>query len=413
MPVEGDPACAPVPGCVDGWVALHERFGRLPLETLLEPARRHAADGFATSAALAEASGAIAGLSEAADYTAGGSLRPGQVVHRPGVARALDAIAHEGRRGFYEGEFGERLLELGNGEYTAADLARCQADWVEPLGLAAFGRRLWSLPPNSQGYLLLCSAAIASGLQLPEPDHPDWAHLLIEASREAAADRELVWHEASDGAALIAPDRTEAMRARIVTRRAGVAQPPAVPGGTVSICVVDGEGTAVSMLQSNFLAWGSLLIVPGVQVFLHNRGSCFSLRPGHPAEYGPGRRPPHTLAPALVTGAGGSLEAALATRGGYVQPQVLLQLLARVYRGGESPGEALAAGRWALAGDRVLLERNAPDRWFDELIARGHRVQRRGPFEDEFGHAQLILRDGDHLAAASDPRSPGWGVATL
>ena len=413
MPTDGDPACAPVPGCVDGWVALHERFGRLPLETLLEPARRHAADGFAASASLAAASEAIAGLPEAADYTVGERLRPGQVVRRPGVARALDVIAREGRRGFYDGEFGERLLELGGGEYTAADLARSQAEWVEPLGLEAFGRRLWSLPPNSQGYLLLCSAAIASGLQLPEPDDPVWAHLLIEASREAAVDRELVWNEASDGAALIAPDRVAAMRARIATRRAGVARPLAVPGGTVSICVVDGEGTAVSMLQSNFVGWGSLLIVPGVRIFLHNRGSCFSLRPGHPAEYGPGRRPPHTLAPALLTGTDGSLEAALATRGGHIQPQVLLQLLARVYAAGESPGEAVAAGRWALAGDRVLLEGNAPGRWFEGLVAHGHRVERRGPFEHEFGHAQLILRDGDHLAAASDPRSPVWGVATL
>jgi gamma-glutamyltranspeptidase/glutathione hydrolase len=413
MPAEGDAACAPVPGCVDGWGALHERFGRLPLATLLEPARRLADHGFCASAPLAAASNIIAGLPEAADYTAGGPLQPGQVVRRPGVARVLGAIAREGRRGFYQGEFGQRLLELGRGEYTADDLARRQADWVVPLGLEAFGRTLWSLPPNSQGYLLLSSAAVASGLQLPEPEHPGWAHLLIEASRQAAADRDLVWHEASDGPALITAERIAAMRARIAPGRAGAGAPAEVPGGTVSVCVVDADRTAVSMLQSNFVGWGSLLIVPGVRIFLHNRGSSFSLRPGHPAEYGPGRRPPHTLAPALLTGSDGSLEAVLATRGGHIQPQVLLQLLARAWASAESPAEAVAAGRWALAGDHVLLEGHAPRRWFDGLIARGHHVQRRRPFQDEFGHAQLIVRDRDHLAAASDPRSPTWATAVL
>ena len=280
-----------------------------------------------------------------------------------------------------------------------------QADWVAPLGIDAFGQRLWSLPPSSQGYLLLRSAAIASGLQLPEPEHPDWAHLLIESSREAAADRDATWHEASDGQALIAPEGIAAMRARI-TSRAGVGRPAAVPGGTVSLCVVDRDRMAVSMLQSNFASWGSLRFVAGVGVALHNRGSCFSLMPGHPAAYGPGRSHPHTLAPALLTDSEGSLEATLATRGGHIQPQILLQLLARLYAGSETPAHAMAAGHWAHSPEGVLLEGQAPASWFDGLSTRGHGVQRRPPFQDEFGHAQLIVSAGDHLAAASDPRSP-------
>jgi gamma-glutamyltranspeptidase/glutathione hydrolase len=412
MPADRDRACAPVPGCVDGWLALHERFGRLPLEVLLAPARSHASSGFSASQAVADAARLLAGVAHADDFIAGGPLAAGQIVRRPGVARALEAIAREGRRGFYEGEFGEALLESGNGEYTAADLVRVQADWVAPLGIDAFGQRLWSLPPSSQGYLLLRSAAIASGLQLPEPEHPDWAHLLIESSREAAADRDATWHEASDGQALIAPEGIAAMRARI-TSRAGVGRPAAVPGGTVSLCVVDRDRMAVSMLQSNFASWGSLRFVAGVGVALHNRGSCFSLTPGHPAAYGPGRRPPHTLAPALLTDSEGSLEATLATRGGHIQPQILLQLLARLYAGSETPAHAMAAGRWAHSPEGVLLEGQAPASWFDGLSTRGHGVQRRPPFQDEFGHAQLIVSAGDHLAAASDPRSPTWAVGAL
>jgi gamma-glutamyltranspeptidase/glutathione hydrolase len=413
MPPTGDPAAVPVPGCVDGWTALHERFGRLPLQDLLARAHALAADGFAASESLATASRLLAGVPGAQDFLGRGPLREGRVVRRPGVARALEAISRDGRRGFYEGEFGDALLELGAGEYTATDLRRSQAEWVEPLGLEAFGRTLWALPPNSQGYVLLRAAAIASSLPLPEPDDPGWAHLLIEASREAAADRDSVWHEGSDGEALIAPAVTDAMRERISPRRARGPATSAVPGGTVSVCVVDGSRMAVSLLQSNFAGWGAMLFVAGLGIALQNRGSSFSLTPGHPAEYGRGRRPPHTLTPALATAGDGSFDAAVATRGGHIQPQILLQLLARVYTASQSPGDAMAAGRWAASADQVLLEGQAPAQWFDGLIARGHRVLRRASFQNEFGHAQLIVAEGDHLAAASDPRSSTYAAAPL
>jgi gamma-glutamyltranspeptidase / glutathione hydrolase len=413
MPSTGDPACAPVPGCVDGWLALHERFGRLPLQELLEPARRHAARGFAASESLVAATRLLAGVDGAEDFMSGGPLRAGQVVRRPGVARVLEAIAREGRRGFYEGEFGQALVALGGGEYATTDLERDQAEWVTPLRVEAFRRELWSLPPNSQGYLLLRAAAIASELALPEPEDPGWAHLLIEISREVARDRESVWHGQSDGAAMIAEDQITAIRARVSHTRAGAWPTAAVPGGTVALCAVDGERMAVSMLQSNFMGWGSMLFEPGTGIALHNRGSSFNLRAGHPAEYGPGRRPPHTLTPALLTAGKGRLEAVLATRGGHIQPQVLLQLLARVYGGSQSAADALAAGRWALGIDQVMLESQAPEGWLAGLIARGHRVQRLPGFQADFGEAQLILTAGDHLAGASDPRSATWMAAAL
>jgi gamma-glutamyltranspeptidase/glutathione hydrolase len=406
MPNTGDIASAPVPGCVDGWLALHDRFGRLALEELLEPARHHAEVGFAASPSLAVAAAKLVGVAGGEDFTASGRLSAGDVVRRPGVARALGAIARDGRVGFYEGEFGEALLSLGSGEYREEDLSRPQADWVLPLGLDALGTRLWALPPNSQGYLLLRSAAMASEIRLPDPGDPEWADLLIEIASACESDRDEVWHEGSDGPSLITPEAIAGLRHR------GPAPAP-VTGDTVSLCVVDSERMAVSLLQSNFVGWGSLLFAPGFGIPLHNRGSSFSLRPGHPAEYGPGRRPPHTLAPVLATGAGGRLEAALATRGGLIQPQVLLQVLARIYRGSQTPAEALAAGRWALDGDQVLLEGHAPEGWFEGLATRGRQVVRRDAFSDEFGHTQLIMRRDDHLAAASDPRSPTWAAAVL
>jgi len=412
MPADGDVACTPVPGCVDGWLALHERFARLPLEQLLEPARLLASEGFAAPKSLVVAARLLSGVRGADDYTAAGPLQPGQRVRRPGVARSLAAIARDGRRGFYEGEFGRSLLELGDGEYTAEDLARVHADWVTPLAIDAFGHRLWSLPPNSQGYMLLRSAAIASGLRLPEPEDPDWAHLLIEASIEAAADRDSVWHEGADGPSLIGPERVAAMRARVSARHGQTAAAPSIPGGTVSLCVVDRERMAVSMLQSNFVGWGSMLFVPGTGVALHNRGSSFSLVAGHPAEYGPRRRPPHTLTPALMTSEG-RLVSAVATRGGEIQPQILLQLLARVHAASQAPGEAIAGGRWAWTPDRVRVEGHAPRGWVAGLTARGHRVALADSFSEQFGQAQLIVSGGDHLAAASDPRSDTWAVAPV
>jgi gamma-glutamyltranspeptidase/glutathione hydrolase len=411
MPPTGVCVAAPIPGCVDGWMALHERFGRLALDELLEPARAYAADGFPASDGLAAASRELVDVPGADDFIAHGPLRAGQVVRRPGVAKALQAIARDGRQAFYEGEFGAALLELGDGEYEPADLARTQADWVKPLAVEAFGRQVWSLPPNSQGYLLLSSAAVASQLSLGDPEDPEWAHLLIEASREGARDRDAVWHQDSDGEALISPERIDAIRTRV---RGGARGPghAAVPGGTVGLCVVDRERMAVSLLQSNFVGWGSMLFVPPFGIALHNRGSSFSLISDHPAEYGPCRRPPHTLAPVLITN-GGSFSGTFATRGGHIQPQVLLQLVARVFGARQSPADAVAAGRWALAGDQVLLESHASPAWFAGLADRGHEVLRRPAFREEFGQGQLIVAAGDHLEGASDPRSSTWAAAAL
>ncbi|MGH2858664.1 MAG: gamma-glutamyltransferase, partial [Solirubrobacteraceae bacterium] len=203
---DGEPAVVTVPGCVDGWLALHERFGRVALAEVLEPARRYAEQGFPASPELALAVASLNGVAGAGDYLIDGGIRPGTIVRRPGVARALTAIAASGRDGFYGGEFGRGLLDLCAGELAQADLERSQADWVHAVGADAFGHRLWTAPPNSQGYLTLAGAWIADGLELPAPDEPGWSHLLIEAARQAGHDRLEVLHEHADAGALLAPE---------------------------------------------------------------------------------------------------------------------------------------------------------------------------------------------------------------
>jgi gamma-glutamyltranspeptidase/glutathione hydrolase len=433
MPAFGDPASVTAPGCVDGWVALHDRFGRLALGDVLAAARHYAAAGFPASPGLVGSFPAVAGLPEAGDYRVPGGLFPGSLVTRPGVGRALDAVAAGGRDAFYGGEFGEGFLAVTGGEHTADDLARPHADWVEPLAAGAWGHTIWTTPPASQGYLTAASAWIAAGLDLPaSPDDPRWAHLLVEASRQAGHDRLSVLHDGADGAALLDAGRLAARRDAVDPDRAGELGVASAAGDTIGLCAVDADHQAVSLVQSNASGWGSGLIVPGVRIFLHNRGRGFSLEAGHPAEYGPGRRPPHTLCPTVVTGEGGELRAVLATMGGDSQPQILLQLLARLLAGGEAPEEALAAGRWALgaplgddgrptgdgfetwrAGGRVAVrvEGQAPSAWADGLAGLGHRVVACDAWSSAFGHAHVIDAGGAVLAGGSDPRATAGGVA--
>ncbi|MBV8463564.1 MAG: gamma-glutamyltransferase, partial [Acidimicrobiales bacterium] len=314
MPLRGDVRSVPVPGAVDGWLALHQRHGRLPLDEDLAAAIELAEDGFAASVMLALASHLVHALPGAGELCPDGPLQVGQRVRLPGIARTLRAIAHGGRAAFYEGEFGRGLLGLGAGHFAPSDLATSSARWCAPLRQPAWGHVLWTVPPPSQGYLTLAGAAVAEASGLgTDPDDPRWAHLLVEAWRAVGHDRPAVLFDGADGDALLHTDRLAAATARIDRDRA--APPDVAPGrGTVGptvgrvgegdtthLCALDADGLGVSLTQSNALDFGSHLVEPATGVFLHNRGVGFSLEEGSPAELAPGRRPPHTLSPMLAT----------------------------------------------------------------------------------------------------------------
>jgi gamma-glutamyltranspeptidase / glutathione hydrolase len=450
MPVRGDIRSVPVPGAVDGWLALHERYGRLPLGEVLAPAIALATEGFPASIMLALASHLVHALPGAGELCPGGPLEIGQTVRLPGIARTLRAIAREGREGFYQGEFGRGLQDLGNGHFAATDLATSAASWCVPLRATAWGHDLWTVPPPSQGYLTLAGAVVAETVGLGvDPDDPQWAHLLVETWRAVGHDRPAVLHDGADGEALLHPDRLAAAASRVGAH--AMAPPDVAPGlgttgadvarlgdgDTTHLCAQDADGLGISLTQSNALDFGSHIVEPTTGVFLHNRGLGFSLVPGHPAEVAPGRRPPHTLSPMLVTkgGGGGTLTHLVGAMGGDAQPQIIVQLLARLLRAGHDPARAITAPRFTLdapsAGPfrlwwgedlTVVVEADAPPAWREGLAGYGHRVHTISAFDPvAVGCAQIIATESAdepgaesgaertasrRLVGASDPRSP-------
>jgi gamma-glutamyltranspeptidase / glutathione hydrolase len=443
MPVRGDARSVPVPAAVDGWLALHSAYGRLGLDAVLEPAISLAEEGFCASLLLAFASHLVAGLPGTEELCPDGPLEPGDRVRLPRVARTLRSIAGGGRDAFYGGAFGQALLEVGGGVFREADLTRDLAVWDEPLRLRAWGNDLWTVPPPSQGYLTLAGAWVAEQVGLgADPEDPLWAHLCVEAATVAGFDRPAVLFDGADGHGLLDRPRLTGRAERVRADRTLVddlgsgdmAPPPGSRSGdgdTTHLCAIDQDGVGVSLTQSNAQDFGSHLVAGAAGVFLHNRGVGFSLVHDHPAELAPGKRPPHTLSPMLVTDADTRLTHLLGAMGGDAQPQILLQLSARMLRAGQDPATALAGARFALAapsagpfrlwwGERsVNVEAHAPIGWVSGLVDRGHRVRSISAFDPvAVGCAQIIGtprppgHEAWHAVGAADPRSPD-GMAAV
>jgi gamma-glutamyltranspeptidase/glutathione hydrolase len=442
MPVRGDSSSVPVPGAVDGWLALHARFGRLALGDVFGPAIELAEDGFVASLMLSLASHLVYQVPGAQELCPDGPVPLEARVRLPSVARTLRAIVDHGREGFYGGEFGHELVELGQGIYVKDDLAHDFAQWCEPSRLRVWGHDLWTVPAPSQGYLTLASSWIAERVGLgTDPSDPLWAHLIVEASRAAGHDRPAVLYDGAPAQFLLSEERLSAAADRIRDDRAAPPDvvldspddpsadtPRVADGDTTHLCAVDADGLGISLTQSNALDFGSHLVAGSTGIFLHNRGVGFSLVPGHPAELAPRTRPPHTLSPMLATRPDGGLSHLIGAMGGDAQPQILQQILARMLHAGEDPATAVASARVSLVapgagpfrlwwGDdlQICVEGHAPPEWVAGLRERGHRVLPIVAFEpNAVGGCQIIaVVDGSrHFVGAADPRSPCAGTAS-
>lgn len=419
-----------VPGAVAGWVALSERFGKLPFADLLAPAIEIAERGHAVPVivqrkwALAAALPELAGQPGFAQafLPAGRAPAVGELFKFPAAARSLRLIAQTRGEAFYRGEIAAALEAFARetgGAITAADLAAYRPEWVQPLAQDYAGHTLHEIPPNGQGIAALIALGILKHLDL-KPHAVDSVfaqHLQIEAMKLAFAD---VYRYVSDtpsmeltAAELLDPGYLRE-RARLVdplrAQDFGCGNP--VKGGTIYLTAADEGGMMVSFIQSNYMGFGSGLVVPGYGVSLQNRGHGFTLDAGHPNVVAPGKRPFHTIIPAFLSKDGKPVMS-YGVMGGNMQPQGHLQTLVRMLDYGQSPQAACDAPRWRFnEGLSINVEPHMPAATVEGLRALGHQIGDIHDSYQDFGAGQFIwrLENGAGYVAASDPRRDGAAV---
>ena len=414
------PASVSIPGAVAGWFELAERFGSREISDLLAPAMAYAADGFPASSEFSRATaarfGQLAGQESCASfYPQGSPVDVGTRIRRPLLHHTLERIASVGRDGFYDGPVARDVSEATEGLITVEDLASFRPDWVEPVQTSTLGHTGWTIGPNSQGYVTLAALRVFEMTGGPfDPEDPSSHHRLIESYRAVAAERDDVVTDPTTApipaAELLADDRLGVI-ARSIGDRAGAFTPPSPrPAGTAYLTVADGSGLAISLIQSNFHGLGSNIGARSSGFILHNRGAGATLLPGHPNELMPGRRPLHTLSPTIWSKEG-KVTAALGTRGGHQQPQLLAQVAAHLLASHDQPWEAQARPRWSMrdfsASSRSIVrtESGFDDRIIEGLRARGHAIELINGPTGGWGPVSIITVGGDGLlVAAADPR---------
>ena len=420
-----------VPGVPAAWRDLHARFGRLPFAALFEPAIDYAAHGYPLGPMTAEswerAAEAYASTAIGPEFAAwpstfapaGRAPRAAEVVRLPDHAATLRSIAASNADDFYHGELAERIVafaEQTGGYLTRADLAAHYSDWVEPICTTYRGHEVWEIPPNGQGIAALGALNILEGFDLaamPRESIESY-HVQIEAMKLAFSDALTYVADPEHGDVPIGGllDKTYAAERRGLIGRRALEPAPGVPprGGTVYLCAADADGMMVSFIQSNYMGFGSGIVVPGTGIALQNRGACFVLDHTHANCPAPGKRPYHTIIPAFMT-QGGVAVGPFGVMGGYMQPQGHVQMVVNQVDYGMNPQTSLDAPRWQwLRGKGVALEAAVPAEIVDGLEERGHAVEVQ-PSGGSFGRGQIIRRlpTGAYLAG-SEPRADGCAV---
>jgi gamma-glutamyltranspeptidase/glutathione hydrolase len=426
-----------VPGVVDGWHELLAAHGTLPLARALEPAIGYARDGFAVSEIIAyqwkDQEGTLArDPAAAAVFLPGGRApAPGEVFRNPRLAATLEQIAKGGRDAFYKGPIARVIaedLKRRNGLLAEADLAAHRSDWVDPIATTYRGYDVLEMPPNTQGATALEMLNILEGFDLKALGHNSAAylHLLVEAKKIAFADRDAWLADAS----AVPPDvlkrllskeyaaerRREIDRERAARDYKPLARPgqpsgeqrPEARGDTIYLTVADRDGNVVSLIQSIYESFGAGIAAGDGGFVLHNRGTLFSLRPGHPNVLAPGKRPFHTLVPAMVL-EDGRPWLSFGVMGGDMQPQGHVQVLLNLIDFGMNVQEAGEAARFRHSSAGLALESGVPADARFGLDLRGHRLI---SSVGAFGGFQGILFDHVRgvMMGGSDPRKDGLAI---
>ena len=418
-----------VPGCVSGWGLLAERFSRLGLARALQPAIGYARDGFPVGPGLSAALRRMDQLpfthrSFRENYMPNGQIpASGALTYAPALASSLEAIAREGPEVFYRGALAERIAEFfarEGGLISADDLAAHRAEWVTPLSIPFAGLDVLELPPNTQGVTALQMLGMTSGLELgDDPLSARAIHLEVEAKKLAFADRDAhvtdIERMRLRPEELIAPEYLAARRALISAERARATRAASgFAGDTIYLCAADGEGSCVSLIQSNYSGFGSGYVVDGAGISLQNRGAYFSLDPAAANALAPDKRTLHTLIPSMAL-RDGRPAVVFGAMGGDGQPQTHLQVYTNLLRYQMNIQAAIEAPRWAHGAEEagqmetLRLESRFPEETLAGLRALGHEITAAGALDSAMGHANGIVIDEERgvLHGGSDPRAEG------
>ncbi len=434
IPVKGALAAITVPGTVDAWVEAQQRFGRLTLAEVLQPAIEYAEAGYPVSDSQRRWTQANLETLKQYVFSAQIFLDQGDVptvgsfLANPDLAETMRSLARNGRDAFYRGAIAEEicryLAEVG-GLLTLEDFSAHQSDWVEAIATQYRGKTIYEFPPNTQGFTVLQMLNLLEAFDLQKIGHgtADYIHLIVEATKLAFADRDR-W--LTDPAfveipvqQLISKDYAASRRSLINLQQAQPYQAGNLGGDTTYSAVVDAEGNAVSMIQSLYYDFGSGVVAGKTGVLLQNRGCFFSLDPQQANCLEPGKRSFHTLIPALGLDEQNRLFLVFGTMGGEGQPQTQIMLLTRLLDFGFDPQTAIDLPRWIYGrtwGDTstaLTLENRISSEVCETLSQRGHPIRRAPAWAEQMGHAHIIQIDPDTglLSGGSDPRSDGAAIA--
>lgn len=433
------PLSISVPGCVDGWFELHQRFGKLPMTEVLAPAIRYAREGFPVTEVIAHSWHESAGSHREYPGFAqtflpnGRAPLHGETFRNPALAESLEQIARGGREAFYRGPIAHDIdafmREVG-GFLRYDDLRDHRSEWVQPVSVNYRGYDVWELPPNGQGIAVLQMLQLLSGYDLRAAGFgsADHLHLLVEAKKLVFEDRARFYADPAFAgiplAELLSPIYADRRRKLIDLARAAQTVEAGTPlqnaGDTIYLATADKDRNMVSLIQSNFHGFGSGLCPPRLGFCLQNRGASFDLVVGRPNSYAPGKRPFHTIIPAMLTRDGRPV-LSFGVMGGDMQPQGHVQILVNLLdfkmglqEAGDAPrvrhlGSSDPTGAPAdPAGGQVLLESGFEDQVAAELRRRGHRLLSRG---GDFGGYQAIWYDADQEVYYGATESRKDGVA--
>ncbi|RSK28919.1 gamma-glutamyltransferase family protein [Bacillus sp. HMF5848] len=416
-----------VPGVPAAWAALSKRFGKLPLADVLQPAIDYAENGYPVSPTLGKywnhAAKAFKKMLTGDEFkpwfdtfTPGGEApKIGGMWRSSGHASTLRSIGETNGESFYRGELAEKIAAYSkqyDGFLSADDLANYKVEWVDPISVNYRGYDVWEIPPNGQGLIALQALNIVKGYEFAESESTARYHKQIEAMKLAFADGQKYITEQSKMSVSVEQILSDAYadeRRALIGDEALTPEPGTPPkGGTVYLATADSEGNMVSFIQSNYMGFGSGLVVPGTGIALQNRGHNFSLDPEHDNSLEPGKRTYHTIIPGFLT-KNNEAVGPFGVMGGFMQPQGHMQVVMNTVDFAMNPQAALDAPRWQwMEGKKILVEHHFPQHIAQALARKGHDIQV-ALDSGAFGRGQIIWRDPETgvLAGGTESRTDG------